>query len=151
MSRSDSSPGSPSLRAPPTHCFVVKISGLRLGDAVDICFTVIAVFVNGHRYVYNRDSSNYYEGHRHNCCATTEQNRTWWIFYIHTVMISSQESVLFGCVLHNNIAVSYWCLCCSHNDVHWQKHQSQLEKYPQYHVSPLILTTKQCAGEALRP
>ena len=34
-----------------------------LSDTVDICFTVIADFVDGHRYGYNRDSSNYYEGH----------------------------------------------------------------------------------------
>ena len=34
-----------------------------LRDAVDICFTVIADFVNGRHYGYNKDSSNYYEVH----------------------------------------------------------------------------------------
>ena len=51
--------------------------------------------------------------------GTTEQNKTWWLF-----ICSSRESI-FCCVLYNNLAVSCWCLCCSHNGVHWQNQQSQ--------------------------
>ena len=38
------------LRAPPESSTVLMLKSVDLGDTVDICFTVIAVFVNGHRY-----------------------------------------------------------------------------------------------------
>ena len=93
-----------------------------LRDTLDTCFTVSAVFVNGHCYGYSRDSSNYYEGHNRTKnktdCAGNERMK------IHQVLFCSVVSFMIVAVV-SAVAIS---LSIDKNRNHSQTNTMKMNK-----------------------